>query len=133
MLFQRLTDHVADQPTVDYAARRKRFANWTLPESDLQRIVEKYPSRRRLLARGSQRGARMRIGFSALVWSQLTGSEWRLAPDLQPLPVEGVALVDAGVIHQLQGRNPDHQPFYTYLHDLLPNYASTILEGEHHQ
>ncbi|WP_129260263.1 hypothetical protein [Streptomyces sp. M3] len=133
VLFQRLTDHVADQPVVDYAARRKRFANWTLPESDLKRIVENYPSRRRLLARGSQRGARMRIGFSALVWSQLTGSEWRLAPDLQPLPVEGVAMVDAGVIHQLQGRNPDHQPFYAYLRDLLPDYASTILEGKDHQ
>ncbi|MYT19820.1 hypothetical protein GTW69_05870 [Streptomyces sp. SID7760] len=131
MLFQRLTDHVADQPTVDYAARRKRFANWTLPEADLQRIIENYPSRRRLIAGGSQRGARIRVGFSALVWSRLTGSEWRLAPDLQPLPVEGVAMVDAGVIHQLQGRSPDHQPFYAYLHNLLPDYAAEVLGQSH--
>ncbi|MDQ0835746.1 hypothetical protein QF032_007590 [Streptomyces achromogenes] len=79
MLFQRLTDHVADQPAVDYAARRKGFENWTLPVSDLQRIVENYPSRRRLIVGGSQGGARVRVGFSALVWSRLTGSEWRLA------------------------------------------------------
>ncbi|MFD4478249.1 hypothetical protein ACFWPU_19340 [Streptomyces sp. NPDC058471] len=127
MLFQRLTDHVADQPAVDYAARRKRFENWTLPESGLQRIVENYPSRRRPIVGVSQRGARVRVGFSALVWSRLTGSEWRLAPDLQPLPVEGVAVVDAAVIHQLQGRNPDHQPFYTYLDNLLPDYADEVL------
>ncbi|HBF85148.1 MAG TPA: hypothetical protein DD420_36040 [Streptomyces sp.] len=37
-------------------------------------------------------------------------------------------MIDAAVICSLQGRNPDHQPFYEYLHDLLPDYTSAILE-----
>ncbi|MFC9627612.1 hypothetical protein ACFTXM_49395 [Streptomyces sp. NPDC056930] len=132
-LFQRLTDHVTDQPFLDYDARRKRFANWTLSDSDMQKIVENYPSRRRFIVGGSQKGSRIRAGFSALIWSRLTGSEWRLAPDLQPLPVQGVDVVDAAVICSLQGRSPDHQPFCKYLHDLLPDYASAILAGVDHK
>ncbi|MCG7526923.1 TniQ family protein [Streptomyces sp. OfavH-34-F] len=131
-LFQRLADHVADQPPLDYHARRKRFANWTLSDSAMQKIVDKYPSRRRFIVGGSHKASRIGTGFSALVWSRLTGSEWRLAPDLQPLPRGGVDVVDASIICSLQGRDPTHQPFYKYLHDLLPDYASAILGGEDH-
>ncbi|WP_432154990.1 TniQ family protein [Streptomyces tricolor] len=130
-LFQRFTDHVADQPPVDYHARRKRFANWTLPTSEMKKIVENYPGRRRIIAAGSEKASRIRTGFAALIWSRLTGSEWRLAPDLQPLPAEGVAVVDAAVICSLQGQYADH-PFYTYLHNLLPDYVSTILGETDH-
>lgn len=41
-------------------------------------------------------------------------------------------MIDAAVICSLQGRNPDHQPFYEYLHDLLPDYTSAILEEVDH-
>ncbi|WLQ39877.1 hypothetical protein P8A22_07535 [Streptomyces laculatispora] len=94
----------------------------------MQKIVDSYPRRRRSIAGGSHKASRIRTGFSALIWSRLTGSEWRLAPDLQPLPMEGVDVVDASVISSLKGRHADHQPFYKYLHDLLPDYASPILK-----
>ncbi|MEU8465695.1 hypothetical protein [Streptomyces sp. NPDC029003] len=122
-----LADHVADQPPLDYHAQRKRFANWTLSDSAMQKIVDNYPSRRRFIAGGSYKASRIGIDFSALIWSRLTGSEWRLAPDLQPLPREGVDVVDAAVISSLKGRHADQQPFYKYLHDLLPDYANTVL------
>ncbi len=64
-LFQRFTDHVADQPPVDYHDRRKRFANWTLPVSEMQKITENYPGRRRTIAAGSKKASRIRVGFSA--------------------------------------------------------------------
>ncbi|WP_406841525.1 hypothetical protein ACICHK_41665 (plasmid) [Streptomyces sp. AHU1] len=41
-------------------------------------------------------------------------------------------MIDAGVIHQLQGRNPDHQPFCTYLRNLLSDYADMALEQADH-
>ncbi|MGW0294156.1 TniQ family protein [Streptomyces tuirus] len=130
-LFQRFTDHVADQPPLDYHARRKRFADWALPVSDMQKIIDGYPGKRRTIAAGSQKASRIRTGFSALIWSRLTGSEWRLAPDLQPLPTQGVAVIDEAVISSLLHQRPD--PFYAYLHDLLPDYARAILGGEDHQ
>ncbi|WP_157867720.1 hypothetical protein [Streptomyces prasinus] len=128
-LFQRLTDHIADQPPLDYHARRRRFANWTLPVSEMQKIIETYPGRRRTIAAGSQRASRIRTGFSALIWSRLTGSEWRLAPDLQPLPIQGVAVVDEAVISSLLHQRPDH-PFYAYLHNLLPTCIENMLRSD---
>lgn len=109
---------------MDYSARREHF---------VRKIVDNYLGRCRFVVGGFQPGSRIRTGLSALIWSHLTGSERRLAPDLQPLPATGVDVVDAAVIHQVQRRNPVHQPFYTYLHGLMPDYASAILGGEDHQ
>ncbi|MFD4032747.1 hypothetical protein ACFWVP_20110 [Streptomyces sp. NPDC058637] len=62
--------------------------------------------------------------------SQFAGSEWRLALGLQPLPLQGVVVVDAAVLSSLLNRRPD--PFYAYLHSLLSDYASTILGQADH-
>lgn len=130
-LFQRFTDHVAQQPPTDYFVRRQHFADWTLPESDMQEIIERYPDRRRILAAGSRSAERLHICFSALIWSVLTGSEWRLAPGMEPNPIPKAepATTDAAVVSAL---TRTRSPFFTHLHNLLPTYASRVLAQAGH-
>ncbi|MEV4874232.1 TniQ family protein [Streptomyces syringium] len=132
-LFQRLTDHVARQPPTDYFARRQRFADWTLPESVMQEIIESYPDRRRIIAAGSRSGERLRICFSAMIWSLITGSEWRLAPGMEPNPAPKAesSATDATLISILEHTRPGAH-FYTHLHNLLPVYASKVLAQPAH-
>ncbi|WP_434600060.1 TniQ family protein [Streptomyces sp. A5-4] len=132
-LFRRFTAHVVRQPPTDYFARRQHFSDWTLPESDMQEIIENYPARRRIIYAGSRSSERFHICFSALVWSRITGSEWRLAPGIESTaaPYAGTFAIDATLISFMRCPRPS-APFYTHLHNLLPVYASKVLTQSGH-
>lgn len=133
-LFQCLTDQVARQSPADYFARRQRFADWILPESVMQEFIESYPDRRRIVAAGSRSGERLHICFSALMWSRITGSEWRLAPGMDPTTTAaaGSAAIDAAVISQFEHARPSF-PFYRHLLAHLPTYVDRVLEQTEHE
>lgn len=127
-LLERLTDHVARHPSTNYHARRQRFAHWTLSTSEMQKIDSGYTGRRRRIAAGTLSGPRIHACLSAMAWSQLTGSEWRLAPSMQPpmTPRDGPSAIDATLICML-GRPQPRTHYYCYLRAVLADRTSAIL------
>lgn len=81
---ERLASHIAELPDqTNYHQRRQRFADWHLSIGDWVSLREssnftlKFPHER-------QSDPLIRECVSAVIWAQTTGSEWHLAPIMQP-------------------------------------------------
>ncbi|MEI7033599.1 TniQ family protein [Streptomyces pratensis] len=128
-----LADHVRSQPVIDFHARRQCFAHWTLPEPEMQKIEANYTGQRRPRLARSQSAQRLQACFSALAWSQLTGSEWRLSPSLLPpmTPAAEPSAIDTTVISMLRGSQAQRD-YYSYLRTAMANHCSNILTDIDH-
>ncbi|MFG2783937.1 TniQ family protein [Streptomyces prunicolor] len=80
--FETLVAHIARTPDlVDYRERRERFHSWCLSQDRWKTLISALPGRPSTWPDAKRRA------YSAVIWAHLTGSEWRLAPDADPLPL----------------------------------------------
>lgn len=81
--FETLVAHIGRiSDPVDYRERRERFHAWRLTKDGWDALVGELPGRPWLWSEMTRRAC------SAIMWSRLTGSEWRLAPDAVPSAVK---------------------------------------------
>lgn len=81
----RLADHLAAIPAADhddYRQRRRQHESWHLSDDEFAKLVERFvtANNRKPTAPADQ----LHEALSALIWSQVTGSEPSLAPLLPP-------------------------------------------------
>ncbi|WP_406131628.1 hypothetical protein [Streptomyces sp. NBC_00989] len=92
--FEALASHIGQTPDpIDYRQRRERFASWSLPREDWEDLIRGLPGakpRRQPIETPNW----LEKCASALIWSKLTGSEWRLAPTIDPLAVGTGGVLD---------------------------------------
>ncbi len=68
-----------------------------------------------------------------MAWSHLTGSEWRLAPSMQPpmTPPDGPTLTDEALISSLRCPQP-REKYYEYLFTALAVRTNEVLQQADH-
>ncbi|MFI5867568.1 TniQ family protein [Streptomyces sp. NPDC051546] len=74
-----LAQHVLGQEKVDYRARRMQFSRWSIDDRTWNELCRHRPP-----GRGRKPNQYTRECASAFVWSNITGSEFALAPVFQP-------------------------------------------------
>ncbi|WP_369166391.1 TniQ family protein [Streptomyces sp. R28] len=126
--FEALASHIGHAPDpIDYRQRRERFASWSLPREDRADLISGLPGAKphRDL---SETRSRLEECASALVWSNLTGSEWRLAPTIDPLTFgAGAALARRSPVGETMTRLlARRDPYVRSLGPLLDEYAAGL-------
>ncbi|MBK0371504.1 hypothetical protein I3215_01065 [Streptomyces sp. RB110-1] len=133
-VFEQLAWYAAQLTTpVNYRARRLRFGDWTLSSEDWTTLNASLGRS----ARTRPRALDMlnHTCASSMIWTRLTGSEWRLAPSASVhYPDSDPAAFDsdqASKIRWLLSRPDTAHSYYQRLRRLLLRHSNDLIENAH--
>ncbi|GAA2097605.1 hypothetical protein GCM10009759_27850 [Kitasatospora saccharophila] len=129
----RLADHLAAIPAadhVDYRRRRRQHESWHLGDDAFAELVERFvaANKRKPAAPADQ----LHEALSALIWSQVTGSEPCLAPCFRPpfaAPGRSTTRSDPAIHLANRLRRDKPRSPYSVLLPLLADHAADLLRS----
>lgn len=129
--FETVIAHIGRAPDrIDYRERRRRFLFWRMSRESWETLVQELPGRPTSWSDTRRRAC------SAIIWTHLTGSEWRLAPDADPLPLnsDGTRRTRHARMELLLVNLRNNSPNNRATQAVLADYAASLLSAvpRHH-
>ncbi|MCB5906036.1 TniQ family protein [Streptomyces pinistramenti] len=128
-----LGEHIASLPEpIDHRQRRETFRSWNLTTTAWKRIRRSHPAPQWSSRPGAEgRENRLRECSSAVIWTYLTGSEWKLAPCFRPAQASAArtfTIPEKALVNELS--DPPDGVIRTELAVLLRRTAEEILKSK---
>ncbi|MFJ6083191.1 TniQ family protein [Streptomyces sp. NPDC092369] len=122
--FEAVIAHIGGaEDRIDYRERRRRFLSWRMSQETWETLAQELPGRPTTWSEKSRRAC------SAIIWTHLTGSEWRLAPDADPLPrnADGTRRKRYLQMKTLLAKLRNNSPNSRATQAVLADYAASLL------